>query len=79
MTSVLQSHPEADIPTIVVSPMILFGSYLVRLRLPQDLLSSYRDLYSESCVVCDQCWSVEGSLFGPVYAMQLQVLTVYFL
>lgn len=50
MTSVLQSHPEADIPTIV------------------DLLSSYKDLYSENCVVCDQCWSAEGDL-PPVHRL----------
>ncbi|CAG7850812.1 SubName: Full=Uncharacterized protein {ECO:0000313/EMBL:CCA71780.1} [Serendipita indica DSM 11827] len=44
LTSVLQNHPDADIPTMV------------------DLLSSYRELYTEPCMVCGSCWSMEGDL-----------------
>ncbi|KIM30560.1 hypothetical protein M408DRAFT_22046 [Serendipita vermifera MAFF 305830] len=44
LTGMLQSHPEADIPTMV------------------GLLTSYCDLYNDPCIVCQQCWTVEGDL-----------------
>ncbi|KAG8756408.1 hypothetical protein FRC14_003079 [Serendipita sp. 396] len=44
LTSVIQSHPEIEVPTVV------------------DLLSSYQYLFNEPCILCDQCWSMEGDL-----------------
>ncbi|CAG8578443.1 11357_t:CDS:2 [Acaulospora colombiana] len=61
-----KSHPEADIPTIIVSRRGLRP--FVSINNAQDLLSSYKELYSETCVVCDQCWSVEGDL-PPVHRL----------